>query len=90
MTNLLFNDCYFQAEKTMKETVFTFEALSVGFQNVLAEIILVLKRGVEYLQLNHPPTGMLGKLVFWFYYLTTVTDVLNSLTTFRNSLRLCN
>jgi len=97
----------------MKESVFTFEALSVGFQNMLAEIMLylpriafavllllvgwllarllsllvvrairrldtlwqrlVLKRGVEYLQPNHPPTRIVGELVFWLLMLVFVT-----------------
>ena len=90
MTNLLFNDCYFQAEKTMKESVFTFEALSVGFQNMLAEIMLVFKRGVETLQPNHLPIVIVGEWCSGSIILITVTDVLNNLTTFRNSLRLCN
>ncbi|MCW9048152.1 MAG: mechanosensitive ion channel [Gammaproteobacteria bacterium] len=97
----------------MNESVFTFEALSAVFQNMLAETILympriaaavllllvgwllarllsflvvrtirkldvlwqrlVLKRGIEYLQPNHPPTRIVGELVFWLLMLVFVT-----------------
>ncbi|MCW8935616.1 MAG: mechanosensitive ion channel [Gammaproteobacteria bacterium] len=97
----------------MNESVFTFEALTAVFQNMLAETILympriaaavllllvgwllarllsflvvrtirkldvlwqrlVLKRGIEYLQPNHPPTRIVGQLVFWLLMLVFVT-----------------
>lgn len=113
MTDLIFKDCYFQAKIIMKESVFTFEALSVGFQTMLAETMLylpriasailllligwavarlmshmlvrairrldtlwqrlVLKRAVENVQANHPPTRIVGELVFWLLMLVFVT-----------------
>lgn len=97
----------------MNEPVFTFDALSTGFQTVLAETMLylpriayavmllligwlvarlmsyllvrtirrldalwqrlVLKRAIEHLQPNHPPTRIIGELVFWLLMLVFVT-----------------